>query len=341
MKKDNIFLLFLLFIFGSCNQNKAQEIKSLNKFKDFPKEVQAEVTLITSLDKGKGMVIRDSVIYYRTENKKSSTILEAYDMKSKLSHSISKYGGNKGEFLGIMSFGLLNDTIWGYDMTQKKVAKIPINDSSTMEEHFLDSWHYSTVLLKNNNLLATGGVDLKQRLRIYNLTSKHFNDLIYFVPTPDNIPEDAWRLANESFLFYNESENIAALAYRYTDKVEFINLSSRSNSIRFGPNQFDPQFDVIKQQGRNYIQRNENTKFAFNGIGFVSKKYFYLSICNHQHESIHKDLAKDIYVYSALGEPKLHVKLPFYISGIHVINDSEVLVYSPTEKGIYRFNISL
>ncbi len=340
MIKDKFFL-FVLFVLVSCTQNKGQEIKSLNNFKNFPKEIQAEVTLVTPLDQGHGMVIKDSVIYYRTDNPKSSNLLEAYDMTTKTSHSVAKYGSGKGAFLGLMSFGLLNETIWGYDMTQKKVAKIPIDDSSNIEEIFFDNWHYSTVLLKNNSFLATGGIDLKQRLRIYDLTSKQFNDLIDFVPAPDNIPEDAWRLANESFLFYNENENIAALAYRYTDKVEFINLTSKSNSITFGPDQFDPKFDVIKQQGRNYIQRNEDTKFAFNGVGFVSRKYFYLSICNHQHESIHRDLAKDIYVYSSLGEPKLHVKLPFYISGIHVINDSEVLVYAPSERGIYRFNISL
>lgn len=340
------YFVIIVFFLSLCScQSFSQENKEGGRFEKFPIQIKPELREVKGFVGGYGMLETGDEVFYRELNAKSKNGNWVNSINSKKENrKFFAYGSGIGQFLGMMSWGTRKDTLWGYDITQKKVFFRNIKDSTKFEEYNLPHWFYSVKLGNKLNLFATGGVDLQRRVRQMDLTTMQtVREFGEYPIAPKGVPQDAWRFANDGFLLINEKQNKVVIASRFTDKVEFIDLKTDVTKIAFGPEGFHPKFEVMKQVGyENVMVRNQETRFAFNGMSFVSDRFLYLGYSGEYSEiSKTTDLGKYIFVYNWEGEPVAKIELPEIADGIIVRDDSLVYISIPSKNKVYEFSIKL
>ena len=314
-------------------------------FQKFPDEkaISFEPVFPIQNDFVRRIFLTDTSIVIWSLNADRSFYFRNYSMTGKLSSTgYIKAGTGFGKVAGALSGGCYKGTYWLHDVSMKKIVVATPSKNSAgadtvlVQEYTMPDFYFATALIDNQQLLTSGSYDAKYRLVKINLqTVLSFRKYGTFSDPPENVSVNSWKQSYESFIFTNPGGTKAALACRYTDQVEFIDLATQQYSIVKGPENYPAMFNTINVDGRDMLERTAETRFAFVS-GTASDKYIYLLYSgNHEAEGAGNlnSTGKLIYVYDWEGRPVRKYTTSTFISSIAVTADDSLLYAFDTETG--------
>jgi TolB-like 6-blade propeller-like len=322
-------------------------------FQKFPDEkaISFETLFPIQNDFVRRIFLTDTSIVIWSLNADKGFYFRNYSMTGKLSPTgYIKAGTGFGKVAGALSGGNYKGTYWLHDVSMKKLVtatptKNPAgSDTVLLQEYAMPDFYFSTALINNQQLLGSGSYDAKYRLVKINLqTGLSFRKYGAFANAPEDVPSNSWKQSFESFIFTNPDGTKAALACRYTDQVEFIDLATQQCRTVKGPENYPATFNTINANGRDMLERTTETRFAFTS-GTASDKYIYLLYSgNHEVEGAGNmnSAGNLIYVYDWEGRPVRKYTTSKFISSIAVTPDDSLLyAYDTDTKDIVKTKIS-
>jgi TolB-like 6-blade propeller-like len=349
-----MLLSVVLFTF-SILSSPAQSVTLTDTiiFQKFPDEKAISFEPVFSIQNDfiRRIFLIDTSIVLWSLNADKGFYFRNYSMTGKLSSpGYIKAGTGFGKVTGALSGGYYKGNYWLHDVAMKKlVTATPSTDAADadtllLQEYAIKDFYFSTALIDNQQLLASGSYDVKYRLVKINLQNGlSFRKYGTYSNPPDNVPENSWKQSYESFVFTNPGGTKAALACRYTDQVEFIDLATQHCSIVKGPENYPVAFNTINTNGKDIMERTTETRFAFVS-GTASDKYIYLLYSGNQEVDGAGNLngtGKIIYVYDWEGHPVRKYTTSNFISSIAVSSDDSLLyAYDTDTKNIVKTKIS-
>jgi hypothetical protein len=255
--------------------------------------------------------------------------------KKKITGTILKSGRKKEESLGFLSHGLYDNQLWVHDIVKDEIITAPINASGVIDSLSsgeINNFYYSIAPLSTGSYLVSGDYDSSSRVSILNFEAAQINESI--VDYPINMSRGQ-KMLFESFLFTNPSRNKAALAARYCDRVQFVDLITNKTTTIKGPENFEPDFDIKKgSDNKEIIFANDKSRYGFLK-GFTTDKYLYLLYSGEKLDGPNLYFGKYIYVYDWEGQPVKKIELSDHILDFVVTSDNTKLyTYNPLTKNI-------
>jgi hypothetical protein len=322
-------------------------------FQKFPDEkaISFEPVFPIKNDFERSIFLTDTSIVIWSLNMNRGYFFRNYSMTGKLSSTgYIKAGTGFGKVAGALSGGSYKGIYWLHDVSMKKLVVATPSENSAdadtvlLQEYAMRDFYFATALLDNQQLLGSGSYDAKSRMVKINLqTGLSFRKYSAFANPPENVPDNSWKQSFESFLFTNPDGTRAALACRYTDQVEFIDLVTQQCRIVKGPENYPVAFNTINVNGMDMLERTAETRFAFTS-GTTSDKFIYLLYSgNHEVEGAGNlnSTGKIIYVYDWEGRPVRKYTTSNFISCIAVTPDDSLLyAYDTDTKNIVKTKIS-
>jgi len=322
-------------------------------FQKFPDEkaISFEPVFPIQNDFVRRIFLTDTSIVIWSLNTDKGFYFRNYSMTGKLSSAgYIKAGTGFGKVAGALSGGCYKGTYWLHDVSMKKIVVATPSKNSAgadtvlLQEYAMPDFYFSTALIDNQQLLASGSYDAKYRLVKINLQNGlSFRKYGTYSDPPENVPSNSWKQSYESFIFTNPGGTKAALACRYTDQVEFIDLATQQCSIVKGPENYPETFNTINANGRDMLERTAETRFAFTN-GTASDNFIYLLYSgNHEVEGAGNlnSTGKIIYVYDWEGRPVRKYTTSIFISCIAVTPDDSLLYgYDSDTKKVVKTKIS-
>jgi TolB-like 6-blade propeller-like len=268
-------------------------------------------------------------------NKDQGYFFRPYNLQGQpLNKGYIGFGSGQFEATGAISGGCHRGMYWMYDVgTAKIITARPQKGSSdnvSLKEYDMPEFYYSASFLDSLQLIASGRDDMQEKLHRIQLPSlKIVSAYGSYTNPPGKTPVNTWRESFTAFIFNHPDLSIAAMACRYTDQVDFIDLKTGKSRVVKGPENFPAMFGSMYSGGRDRLERTEDTRFAFVN-GTATKNYLYLLYSgNHEVDGAGNlnSTGKKVYVYDWQGNPVRALTFPNYISCIGV-NDNDSLLYA-------------
>ena len=256
------------------------------------------------------------------------------------------FGRGPGKASATLSGGLYQGLYWVHDIlderivTERKLKKENGIDSLVQRDFLLQEQYYSVAFLNNKEILGAGIYDAKYKVARIDLASGSTNKTYgEFGEPPAGIPFNSWTDAYQSFLYANPGGTVAAIACRFADQVEFIDLATGHCRRLMGPEHFLPQYNPIYAGGRDMMERTADCRFAFVS-GAVTDKYLYLVYSGELEVEGAGNLnstGRKIYVYDWEGNPVRKITLPAAVSTIAISpDDSYLYAVNPATQAIVK-----
>lgn len=323
---------------NGCNSNNDLSAQTnqtnFSKFKTSNKLIFSEF-VTPYLSNVSKMVVSDSVLIIKNGDKNTSHFFFKYLLEpKKLVDSLIVVGSDSGQMLSPLSIGINNNFFWAHDVTTKKITTI--DNHNNIKDFLLKELYYNVGLTKGFRMYANGDIKGNNKIEVVDLISGEILDRFgNFNDAPSDIPINAWKMASQSLLFLNPSEDKLVLANRYTDKIEIFNLANKSSKIFVGPENFKPMFNSYHANGLDLMERNESTRFAFT-TGYVTNDYIYLVFSGEKEAIEFGGYGKYICIYNWDGLPLQQIKVPFNIGSVAVNNDKEIYLFDMKERNIKK-----
>ncbi|WP_165760272.1 BF3164 family lipoprotein [Niastella populi] len=258
---------------------------------------------------------------------------------------ILRVGGKDGQTLGFNTFGFERGYFWDYDPGKEKVIFTRLDSiheagaSHFIREMPVPGFYYSLQLLNDSTLLTSGNYFHSQddyKLATLDLTSgRSYNHMAPYSADsskPYTLPQ---KMSYESFLFLKPSKNKCVLAYRFTDRIELIDLDTRKIKVIRGQDMFEPNLKVmVKGNGKKIAYPGDESREAY-VRGQVTDKYIYLLYSGNLPNGKNLFYGKYIHIYDWDGKPVKRLELDNYTKDFAVTgNDSLLYTYDPKTKNI-------
>jgi hypothetical protein len=251
-------------------------------------------------------------------------------------------GRKQDQALNFHSHGFEGNKVWAYDTNKGQIIFSGLDSlRDTSSNHFIRNlpvpgWYYSVGLLNDTTLLGSGNylTEDNYKLSIISLTNgKVLKQLAPYTSDSSAPYNKVKKMAYESFLFVKPSKDKCALAFRYTDRIDIVDLNTGKSKTVFGPEGFEPEMKVINgPDNKKMSARNSNTRYAF-VRGKVTDHFIYLLYSGNKSNTSHLFYVKYIYVYDWNGEPVQRLELKDDVKDFAVTtNDSLLYTYNPETK---------
>lgn len=331
MKKYFCLLSIIILIQNALAQDSA----TVSSFTRFPQEIKPELKPAFEIMKRtvRDIFLADSMFYFRNKNEAAGYYITQYSSQGKkIGTEYVQRGGGVNQVAAGMSAGFWkNRLIWIHDFPGDKIViadgfdKTAVDGSIRISEYKLPFGFYWIGMIDSNLIVGAGVDDSPVKIQELELsTGRVVKSYGSFSAPPANIPFNSWKMAYQSFLYVKPGGDVVALAYRFTDKVEFFNRKNGSDKIVNGPDNFDVVFNPIQVGNLWAMERVDGTRFAFVN-GMATDKYVYLLYAGHQHEDPKRDSGRFIFVYNWNGDPVKKISLSTYISTFTVTPDDRTL----------------
>ncbi|NMH87590.1 hypothetical protein HHX25_08745 [Flavivirga sp. Y03] len=292
-----------------------------------------------------------NLILFNNGSKNDNPFFYNYSINNnKISKGYINKGKGPNEALGGMTSGLVNNTLWLYDITLKKIITISninelINDDYLLFREYPIKERFYMISLKDSlNFYGVGSFNTKPKIQEIELTTnKEVDSFGFFESYPKKIPFSAYKSAHESFIFIKSiSRDKIVLAYRFTDAIEIFDLKTRESKVIQGPEVYNTQFTSIDAGGNNFIMGvTEETRRSFVN-GTVTDKYIYLAYSGSRFNTINSYLSNTVYVYDWNGNPIKKFLLDREILSLTVSkNNKTMYAYDVSTGFIVESNINL
>lgn len=348
--------LLLMAVFVGCEaySNEARKIPNVDSsvnFREFPvvSQIHFEKFIQHSHDFARSVLLTDTSIFVTNDEKLPGDYF-FYEYSLSTKNLVGKYvkgGRRKGMTIGPITFGLHEKKeLFIRDISKKTVLVASLADkysldSIAIQEYASPQFGYAVQLMKNNRLLKTGIENTQELLQLTDYISdsaiKTFGML---PPAPDKIPMGSWKHANVGYLFVKpDDESKAAYAFKYSDKLQIIDLNTGKSVAIQGPDNIDVDFIPIKSGDRFLSTTTEKTVNTFRG-GTVTSKYIYLLYSGLKVDTENYIFGKSIFVFDWNGKPVKKFEFPNYISGLAVTDDdATAYAFDPVTHAIIRASL--
>lgn len=306
-------------------------------FSRFPAEtnLQPETVFPLKNEYVRKIYVEDNTITTWSINKEQGYFFRPYNLQGQpLNNGYIRFGFGQYEASGAISGGCHRGTYWLHDVASRKIILASpqkgSTDAVTLKEYDIPEFYYSVSLLDSLQIIGTGRYDAPEKLHRIQLPA--FNILTAygtFTTPPDRTPVNTWRESFISFIFNHPDLPMAALACRFTDQVDFIDLKTGKSRVVKGPENYPAMFGSMHTMGKDVLERTEDTRFAFVN-GTATKKYVYLLYSgNHEVDGAGNlnSTGKKVYVYDWQGKPVRVLHFPNFISCI-AVNDNDSILYA-------------
>lgn len=293
----------------------------------------------------------DSFLFIRnTANTANTTTKHHFALFSLNNKSFRHFclptGRKPGHSMSFLSYGVSNGYLWVHDVIKEKIVLSDLDSiipgrQTGAKEIAVSKFYYFLQLLNDSTVIAGGDYDAPYKVFRVNLAaSKIEKRMAPYSPDTADYPRIK-KMAYESFLFLKPTGDKCALACRYADQVEIVDLTTQQSKIIKGPEGYEPNVIVMKgNDGKDLAARGPDTRYAF-VQGKVTNKYIYLLYSGNNHQSDHLWFGKYIYVYDWNGNPVQRLELKDYVSDFVVTqDDSRIYTYDPATKYIMTANLN-
>jgi hypothetical protein len=354
MVKDRFIRALFYIGFFAITQGCSQPIAKPKKITGFPSE--QKILLDTFLfvphtdeyNNPYRILLYKSKILLCNGSGVKDYFFRVYDTSTKqLEASYIKGGRGPGEALSVLSNGILasENKLWAYDISAGKFFTLPLDsscNSGACVHEMSFPYFYGMNLLKNGKILCTGTQDTSNtKLALLDISTKKVERQFgIYNDKPADVPIVAWKMAaKQAFLFCSPDDKYAALACRFTDQIEFFNLSNGQSIWIQGPEGFDPAFAVTKSQGKDIGYRNQRSRFAF-VAGAATEKCLYLLYSGNLESGRDRWAGKTIFVFDWNGNPIKKISLDRNITCFNITPQDELLyAFDPNTQYLTRTNL--
>lgn len=311
-------------------------------FSRFPAETNLQPATVFPLknDFVRGIYLKDNSIITWSINKDQGYFFRPYNLQGQpLNKGYIGFGSGQYEASGAISGGIHRGMYWLYDIAASKIVmaspQTGSSDAVTFKEYDMPEFYYSASFLDSLQLIASGRDDMEEKLHRIQLPSlKIISAYGSYSNPPGKTPVSTWRESFTAFIFNHPDLSIAAMACRYTDQVDFIDLKTGKSRVVKGPENYPAMFGSMYAGGRDRLERTEDTRFAFVS-GATTKNYLYLLYSgNHEVDGAGNlnSTGKKVYVYDWQGNPVRILRFPNFISSIGVNDDDSELYAFDTDR---------
>ena len=333
------FLLLCGLLTGFCVTALTQQAGKTDTivFTKFPKEqaLGFETVFPLKQDFVRRIFLTDSSLITWSLNEDRGFFFRPFSLNGKpRPEGYIRSGGGTGKIAAPLSGGYHKGHFWLFDIAANKLVTAQPQktgsgrDTVILKEYAIPDFYYSMALTDSQQVLGSGLYDAKYKLaRISLQTGKTLSTYGSFNNPPADIPFNSWKESFQSFLFTHPDKEVAVLACRYADQVEFINQFTGNSRILKGPENHAPQYNPFYSAGRDMIERTADTRFAFVN-GATTARYVYLLYSgNYEVEGAgnQNSAAKAIYVYDWNGNPVKKLTCNSTLSSIAVTADDQML----------------
>ncbi len=249
-------------------------------------------------------------------------------VKGDLSSGYLNYGRGPGELIGVMSFGVVGDLFWVYDITTKKIltaekkkalteGEFAIRDEFAVKQdqywiNLKDSLHYYGVGSPNSNY------SIQERELFSGKLAKEYGE---YKNIPDDISLPAYNELKQNFIFVKPKGDMLVLVRRFEDVIEIYDTEKQTLIKRVhGPEGFNAEGLV---EGDSFI-RNKNTRISFL-YGALTNNYIYLTYSGHLDFDENPYLTQCVYVYDWEGNPIRKIVFENNVGSIAVSADDKTM----------------
>jgi hypothetical protein len=344
-----IYSLSLSFVVIATLSCSSVVKKNKGDFGIFPVEKKLDETQYLKINEisPDGLLLHaDSLLFIRNTANTAKHHFSLFNLNKKsFQHYCLPAGRKPGHSLSFMSYGISYGYLWVHDKMKEKVILADLDSIISggqlgTKEIPITTYYYALQLLNDSNVIASGNYDAPYKIYHVNLaTSKIEKQAVPYSQDSAEYPRTK-KMAYESFLFLKPTGDKCALACRYADQVEIVDLTTLQSKVIKGPEGYDPAVIVMKgNDGRDLSTRGPDTRYAF-VKGKVTNKYIYLLYSGNNHESDHLWYGKYIYVYDWNGNPVKRLELKNYVLDFVVTqDDSRIYTYDPAAKYIMTANL--
>ena len=346
-KKKTLFISISSFIILTLIACKEKDSVILNKnttfFSKFPTEISVTFNDLFEYKNGNPHTLQliDSTLVIFNFTKTIESFFYNYNLKSnKLSKGYLKKGRGPNEAIGAACTGIIDNNLWTYDVTLKKIFMIDKtiasnnDDTKLFHSYPIEDNYYQITLIDSSRFLASGKADSKYKIQEIDFSGKLLNEFGEFQHIPKDIPIDALKDAYHSFFYLKPLGDKIAISYLYTDILEIYNIKEPSNNIAIqGPLKIEMDFKVDKRGSYNIMKKNNKIRKTFLA-GTATDKYIYLAYSGLSYAE-RKDMnyCKSIYVYDWDGNPVKKLNLDRRILGLAVSNDNSTIYSYDADNG--------
>lgn len=337
-----ILILSLLFT-GCKSENMIEDSESFNSFPTTQKLNLKVLQKLNDISVDGLMCYNDSTLLIRNTANSSKYHFTTFNIDDKtITSHLIEAGSQSNQSMAFLSYGVLEDEVWVYYIIKNEFISTQLdtaNSFNNLLKKAPETFYYNIQPLNEKTFLATGDYDSDYWISI---VKKENNEVIKTIaPYPEDISR-AQKNSYESFLFLNPSRDKAVLAGRFTDRVQIINLQNSQSIVLKGPENYDPEFDImVRGDGKKISVRNDKTKYAF-VKGSTTNNFIYLLYSGNIHDGPNLHYGKEVYVYNWKGEPIKKIILPHYVLDISITDDDSVLYsYNPSNKSLEFSKLNL
>jgi hypothetical protein len=276
------------------------------------------------------------------------TLAYVMDVPSnKILSSFYNYGRKKNQVLSVFTSGMVDNHLWVYDIVASRLttynmkSSVTTPDSLRYRQYSIDKFYYWMSMGDSVTCYAVGNFKQKNKIDVFKLDSKdslpgygNFSDI------PDRLKsaQSEWRQSQQGFLYMSPDNQHAAIAGRFTDKLEFFDLNNRKSTVVRGPDTYDAQYTIMINQSDTSLVYTNQTKRAYTG-GFATKDYLFTIYQGDYQYKTEKELIKRIFVFDWQGNYKKCYNLDGIIKGIAVSADSKEIYIYTAKNEIHVFKL--
>lgn len=260
-------------------------------------------------------------------------------------------GEGPGEYVGGWSFDVVSHdppVFWLYDLSLLRMTRVDLSDQIASSDEkpiiidFQIGFSPTSPTLVNDSLVVTPGFLLEPG-RLAHLDASSGSLLRVVGPpfsNPDDVPVGVLQHAYQSAMTVHPDGRRAALAYRYTDRVEIIHLDGTLTHAMNGPVQQPPVFEVGRMQGQPVMATNETTLSAYTAVTSTADRIYALYVGRTRGEP-GSDLANRIHVFDWDGNLLDVYRLDRWTGGVAIDPTGNTLYTTSTypEPAVLRYSL--
>lgn len=330
------FIVFFVLNLSSCQSKDIRLNENASVFSSFPKESELTFTKLFDFNKGVAFYIHivDSTLILFNEQGQEDFFFYNYSLSSNtLSKGYLRGGRGPSEGIGVATTGVIDHTLWAYDVTLRKGLSIDVNKALkhnkdsivTFQEHAMPSTYYRTVYKDAEHYLGVGSFDSEYKIQEVELaTKKQVTEFGTFKNVPTNMEFNSYKYAHQSLPFMKPDGKKVVLMYRFTDAIEIFDLKTKEGKSIHGPEGYPVEFEPLNTGEFFVSKRTPKTRFAFVG-GTVTDQYIYAIYSGKLEEDLNPFFGQTVFVYDWDGNPVKKINLDRIVQAPAVTNDDKTL----------------
>ena len=305
MRKFNYFLLCLLLCVG-CTSNESIRLNDKQEdFKEFPVNKTVQLVSISDelLEEPSQILLNGDYLIINEFNKANDAFISIYSLtEDTVVNSFMSKGNGPNEILSC-HIDIADDKLWVYDMSGQRAGCLPMdsllshNPSTTWAK--LERFYYSFAQLNDSVMLGTNDMTGTSKLSFVHLNTGEVEGKGEYAYLDDRIPSTALIDACCCYVNVNHQTKDIALAYRYTDVVEFYDSTGRLKYAIQGPD----NVDIVFNPKGEVMGKTPETRKAFVN-SYATENYLYLLYSGCKRTDENWSYGSRIFVYSWDGKPQ-------------------------------------